>query len=427
MLLAAFAIVGLLAVTALAVDIGRIWTERRQMQTAADAAALAGDHQIYSSNGTDSGGANWTPTLNAALNDSANNGYTNGSNGVTVAVHSPPSSGPWMGNKDAVEVIVSKAQPTFLLRVLGINSMPVSARAVARYIESTGCVYALDPSAQGALTVSGTATLTAGCNIFVDSTSTSALSCTGGGSISAKDPATGGPLAIDVVGGASASGSCVPNPTPTTGTQAAGNPFASLPVPSAPAVVSASPLNISVPHLPLNPGTYDGGISVSGGNSVVFNPGLYYLNGGGLNVTGGSNITGAGVTFFNTGTASGPTQYKPIVISGGSSSALTAPTSGTYTGILFFQDPNICLVKASFCGPSGPQNTITSATTAVFSGALDFANTPVKYSGGSGTVGSGCTEIVADTITVTGSSTVSMDCALFGNNGAPLKFPTLAE
>src|SRR5437870_6812117 len=171
MLLATFAIVGLLAVSALAVDIGMLWTERRQMQTAADAAALAGDHQIYSGN-TGNGGQRMR---DAAWNDSAKNGYTNGSNGVTVAVHSPPVSGPWTGDNDAVEVTVRKAQPTFLLRVLGINSMPVSARAVARYNQSRGCIYALDSGAQGALTVAGSATLTAGCNIFDDSTNSLAL------------------------------------------------------------------------------------------------------------------------------------------------------------------------------------------------------------------------------------------------------------
>jgi hypothetical protein len=64
------------------------------------------------------------------------------------------------------------------------------------------------------------------------------------------------------------------------------------------------------------------------------------LNGGGLHVTG--TAIGTDVTIYNTGTGAGAcnTCYGAIttLLAGGSS--LSAPTTGTYAGILVFQDKN---------------------------------------------------------------------------------------
>ena len=85
----------------------------------------------------------------------------------------------------------------------------------------------------------------------------------------------------------------------------------------------------------ISQGTYCGGITVQGGATLNLNSGLYILDGGGRTVGGGSNIIGSGVTFYNTGTGSGPSAYKPITVSGGSTTSLTAPTTGNYAGIFF--------------------------------------------------------------------------------------------
>jgi len=98
-------------------------------------------------------------------------------------------------------------------------------------------------------------------------------------------------------------------------------------------------------------------------------------------------------------------QYKPVVFSGGSTTNLTAPSSGTYKGILFFQDRNICSVAANNCGPASQQNTISGGSGAVFSGALYFSNTPLVFSGGSN-VDPENVDLIADTIAITGGSTV---------------------
>ena len=80
------------------------------------------------------------------------------------------------------------------------------------------------------------------------------------------------------------------------------------------------------------PGTTYSGITLNSG-TTNFPSGVYVISGGSFTVTGSATITGTGVTFYFTNNAT-------ISVSGGGSLQLTAPTTGPYAGILFFQDPN---------------------------------------------------------------------------------------
>jgi Putative Flp pilus-assembly TadE/G-like len=328
MLLVTIALIVLLGLGGLATDAGLLWTEKRQLQTAADAAAVAGALAVVS-------GGN---VSTAAKTDSGVNGFTDGTNGVTVTVNNPPATGSYAGDSSAVETIVNKPESTYFLRVVGINSVPIEARAVA-HTGAHDCIYVMDPSASNALVVSGSASLSSSCGIIVNSSSSQAMVSSGSACISAA--------AIGVNGNYT-SGSCAPIPTPKTGVPAAPDPLASL---AAPSVGSCDFTNTSVRTVgttTLSQGVYCNGITVSGNGVLAkLNPGLYILNGGGLTVSGGANIQGTDVTFYNT---QGAASYKPIVVSGGSSSSLSAPTSGTYEGILFFEDRSIT---------SNSQNTIS--------------------------------------------------------------------
>lgn len=52
MAVVAVSLVALIGCAAIATDLGLLWTFKRQMQQAADAAAIAGDREIYSGNGS---------------------------------------------------------------------------------------------------------------------------------------------------------------------------------------------------------------------------------------------------------------------------------------------------------------------------------------------------------------------------------------
>ena len=85
-IMTAVALAVLLGLVAFATDIGLFLIAKRQMQTAADSAAMAGAAEIR-----------YDDVVTAARADAAQNGFTDGVNGVTVAVHFPPTAGPHKG------------------------------------------------------------------------------------------------------------------------------------------------------------------------------------------------------------------------------------------------------------------------------------------------------------------------------------------
>ena len=111
-----FFMVSLLGVSGLVLDLGNAYVQRRAVQNAADAAALAGADAVVQ------GGY-----ASAAQQMAAKNGRP----GDQVSVS--------FNGTDTVTVTVSRVAPTFLLKVFGKTSIPVSATAVAR-IEALAAV-----------------------------------------------------------------------------------------------------------------------------------------------------------------------------------------------------------------------------------------------------------------------------------------------
>ncbi|MDE1942830.1 MAG: hypothetical protein KGI47_06770 [Betaproteobacteria bacterium] len=131
-LIVAGVLVGLLAVVALAVDIGHLLVVRNQAQNAADAAALRGAAFLYTagSNTPDfsSGGpavtnASATVPLNIAV--TANDTVTVSANYWNVLSPSAKSS------DAAVQVSVTKQVPLYFAPVFGLHQSNVSASAIA--------------------------------------------------------------------------------------------------------------------------------------------------------------------------------------------------------------------------------------------------------------------------------------------------------
>lgn len=108
-------LVVLLGVAAVVVDAGAIYSERREMQTAADAAVLAGVQDLP---------ANPTAAVAAAAQYVSLN--TSDANQLTFEVKSTNST-----NDTIVAVVEEAAMGLFFARVLGIESAPVNATATA--------------------------------------------------------------------------------------------------------------------------------------------------------------------------------------------------------------------------------------------------------------------------------------------------------
>ncbi len=396
--MAAFSLIALCALVGLAADTGYFFDYKRKMQTAADAAALAGAEQLRRvGNGQ---------IVSAADAAAASNGFTNNVSGTSIAVHIPPSSGYYTSDGSYVEAIITQTRPTLFMGILGLQSAKVSARAVAGVQDSPNCIYTLGQTGTG-LAINGSgSSLSAACGIVVNSSlnagsgavfgTSVAIAGTYSGSCSSSDPSgcrTGVP----------------PQPDPLAKVaepQVSGCDFG---VPT--------PVNVSGGVATLNPGVYCDGISIGSGASVTFQPGVYILNGGGLSVSGNSTIQGTGVTFYNT--AQGNHSYAPVTLTGGTLGFLSAPTSGPTEGMLFFQDRTIT--------PKSNQSTnvIAGSSNLNFNGTFYFPTTNLTFSGG-GQVATNYTIFVAKTIVVGGNTTLSANFSSL-QDGNPIKKITLAE
>ena len=112
------------------------------------------------------------------------------------------------------------------------------------------------------------------------------------------------------------------------------DPLASLPTPVWDATLDLGTVNLSGGSVQLSPGFYSGGISLTSSAIVFLDPGLYILDGYGLDMAGQSSIFGQGVTLFITGTGT-------VDMTGGGSVNLGPPDSGVYRDVLLFVDRNI--------------------------------------------------------------------------------------
>jgi Flp pilus assembly protein TadG len=394
----------LMGFVALSVDVGLMLREKRVVQTAADSAAIAGAAELIS--GT------WAA---AALADAAQNGVTNGVNGATVTPHNGPSSGPHAGNLAYVEVIVTQPQPTFFMKVFSFGSMAVSARAVATNVPTPSCIYTLSSaspntsdSPPGGVYVTGSADLELPtCGIVDNATGVNAVHVTGGATLNST--------AIGVVGTYTVhnGGVLTPNP-PATGMTAVSDPLSSL----APTVPTSdySTGCLADPKLTksatIGPSSPTGfvcytGFSISKGSpTITLNPGLYIFNGtSGFNIASGTTMTGSGVTFYFVNGAS-------FTISNGASLTVSAPTSGPYSGYLFYQNPADTAADSFVGGSAGGIN-----------GIFYLPNAPLTLANGTATTFN--VDLVVGSLAMTGNATLRPYAPLTGTS--PLSTPRLVE
>ena len=106
----------------LAAEGGLFLDVKRRMQTAADAAAVAGALEIARKSSS-------STIESSALADASRNGFEDGVATVKVTVSNPPVSGLHVGSSKFVEVVLQKSCPTAILRALGFDSVTVQTRA----------------------------------------------------------------------------------------------------------------------------------------------------------------------------------------------------------------------------------------------------------------------------------------------------------
>jgi hypothetical protein len=404
------------------------------MQTAADAAALSGGWQILRAGTQRCDDGTVAPTVaQAALADSALNGYTDGSPNTTVTVNCPPASGAYAGDFGAVEVIVNQSnQPMFFMGALSSTHGAVAARAVAHLGSGEGCLIALGgPTAPfkgsyDGIKVSGTADVDVGkgCAVISNDTMCSA----GGGSIS-----SGSNSAVNAGGGG-----CGDNFTPAleTGVLPAQDPLKNVFVsPTATACGAAvcgsgtadDPYTgwTKQPKLPssgtvyFEAGTYMGGISISSsGLNVNFAPSAsstnFVMGGGGFTISSAGNVTSSGVMFYLTGSqnsaCAGCSTYGPLQITGGTDT-FTAAATGADKSVIFASDPSIVPANSSTYS-----NVIAGNSGSSFDGVLYFPNSGLSFTGTSGGSGNNIA-IFSQAMNIAGTANLTGNFAAMPGGG----------
>lgn len=389
------------AALGLGIDGAQLYAHRQMAQAAADAAAQAAIMSIErGTNSTSthpfSTAASFTCTVPPAVLDlrtpcvyAQYNGF--GTSTDTVVVSFPSAvSGVSLSSAatPAVAVSVQRVLTAGLIRFAGITTYSVIAKATAGILASVPatCLYVLDPAAANAFTANNGASVTMNCGIAINDTNAAAASITGGATVSAT--------AISIAGNYVVNNGGTVSPAPTTGTQTVADPFASVAGPTAGACnyTNYSP---GFGTWALSPGTYCGGITINNGATAAFGAGTYIINGGGITFGGGATITGSGVMFYLTGTNA---TYGSVSIANGVTVNLSAETSGSYMGLLFFQDRSITSSQnASFAGGASTELT----------GTLYFPTTDVAFSNGAST--SGDMAIVAKQASFVGGANLRYD------------------
>ncbi len=442
-LLVTLALIPMVGIVGLVTDVGYMNYLRNSAQAAADSAALAASYRL---NKTISGSTftcdsyNWicknqwscpsnitsatNPPETACLYARQNgfSGYdakTNPNQNVTITSDVTPTipTAPGVGGVGYwITVRVSQTVPQLFSAILGNTTGVVSARATAALHPGLGCVYALDPIASGSFSQNGGTNFTSACGIYVDSSDPQAMLGVGGAVLKAST--------INDVGNYSWQGTI--DPTPNTGISPFPDPLSYLQAPSPcsattgcdSADCSAHPKLVTVSSdTTLLPGTYCGGIKIKSG-TATFSAGNYIIVGGGISTQDtNSHVRGSGAMFYNTYNSSNT--YTADQFNANSDVQLSAPTSGTYAGVLFMQDRGCCT-------SSMPIESFQGGATSFYEGILYFPRSLVQFAGNPSLDMAHYTIIISRRFSVQGSSTMNNDYSnLVGGN--PIKQVGLVE
>ena len=331
------ALSALLCFCALLLDVSLFEQTKVRAQNAADAAAIGAVFDYQDGGSYTRGG-----TADATLN-----GFTAGG-GTTVTISNPPTTGAYTGNTYAVQTTVTTtAKGTFLP-----GTKTITARATAMGIGPTPCVYMLSKAfpAQPSMYI-GNQTNQYNCATYL------------GSSFNVSGGSSSGSQFFVAANSSNSSGS--PSPAAIFGAPTLADPLAYITPPSIGSCASVSGTT-------LNPGTYCGGIQLSGSGSYTLNPGVYISQG--PLIINGPNLTGTGVTIYVTA-GSGSSMASSIQ---NINATLSAPTSGSLQGILVYFDRSLPAGQATLTLANWNPGTLLDGIFYLPNQELIASNVPLK-------------------------------------------------
>lgn len=395
----------LIGFAALGGEAGLWLVTKSKLQHITDTAALSAATRAIST-------PNTTLITSAATERAKSSGLRAGD---TLNVALPPVTGAHAGMAGFVEVTATRTVRRYLTRIYTQDPMNLSARSVAGVLEGTGdrvCMMALSPSASPAFAVGGAGTVNVtGCAFASNSNATNSFDMIG-----ARVVVTGS--CLYAVGGVSASDGLqltdclepqdMERPTP--------DPYAALRMPTLSEVSGLIPQastltgsftpNANLIEYGVPVALFNGGLTISG--TTTLGAGLYIVNGGSLKISANAVLSGTGISFYLMNGAT-------LDITGGAElnvkaydAANPGLRSDRFAGLLFFGDREGTPVSHSLSGNSDSS----------MNGVVYFPNDKLSYIGDAGS-SYPCMEIIASTLSVSGSGTVTLGCEPDRPSSAP--------
>ena len=374
------------------------WTLwKRQLQRAADSSALAG---VYAKVQNNSG----QTAAQAVDADLVDNNHTN----ITLLSGYPevtyPTGTGWM---NGVKVKLA------LQKELGFSSVfmsappVITAEATAATI-ATGvyCVVSLEETSATGITATGDGTIDLGCGMITNSTSISAAIATGSSEVYATPIAAVGNVSdSDHWNGAELLPFTVKQEDPFEDV----NPPSFSPCPGAANRIRNNSSQAAIDR------TADTGVvcvsEIDAGGTVNLGSATYVIDGGDLTVGAQGRLTCNGCTIILTNSsASSTATIGDVDINAGAEINMSAPTTGTYQDILFYQD------RRATSG-SNTVNKINGNSSSTFTGAMYFPNQQLQVNGNAG-LNFSCAQFVARRVEFSGNGSITNTCPGGYGNGS---------
>jgi Flp pilus assembly protein TadG len=313
LVLTALSMTVLLGMAALSIDASFMFDTRNKLHAAADAAAKTGAFEVRRNPSVTSGAL-----LNFANQQVTSHGLTAGACGSTTAgttavcINHPPATGPFAGNQGYVEAVLTRVTSTFFGNMFNIVSMTPGARAVAGTSAPLNCLIttAIPGTTPTSLSIGNATIVLNGCGVG------------DAGDLAGTNPnaaISGTPTpSVEIVG--TCSGTCSGMGTLTQGGASPIDPLLGLITP--PTVAGTC---VAGTAATLSPGCY----SSIATTVTTLTAGIYKLTGT-VNI---DNLSGSNVMLYLTGSGQ-------LTAANNKQLTLTAPTSGSYSGIAIYQDPS---------------------------------------------------------------------------------------
>ncbi|MBA3676648.1 MAG: hypothetical protein H0W74_04505 [Sphingosinicella sp.] len=359
----------------LAVDTIQLSLLKRHLQRAADSAALAG---AYAKAQTKDANAAATKAL--GFNDAFP---------LSSAAITQPTSGTHANRAVRVVLTAKRALPfwSFFSSKLPIINVQATAALV---FSGKYCMVSLDESSGTGITFAGNATVNLGCGMISNTTGSSAVSAAGSAAVTASP--------IAAVGGVPSS-SVYKQPTlllPYSLKQA--DPFSTIPDPVIRAEGCFPQITDSTLPTSIVSGRCYKGMDVDRAFPLPANTTLILT--GPLTLNSKADLSGTGATIVLTSeTPTNPTSFPSVSINGSAKVDLSAPTSGTYEGVIMYYDR-----RAPTAG-----HKINGNSTSKFVGAFYFPSQDLTFNGNSGMT-TNCIQLVAHHLTFEGNTTINNSC-----------------